>query len=1769
MKNENIIKRTSATKVICICFALILFIGAGIACVRLFAVDTDATEMIYATAVNLISTDGTPTVLTSDADRTEATYTWVAETATLTLNGYSGRSITANGDINLHLVGNNTLTLDNEETQLTVYGINLETPNSTGTVYISADEGGTLNIKGDNLKTLFYGVLGYTTVKTGTVNIDVSSSSTGTLYAFGRSVNFDRNVSGKAEINVDITRTSSANKFIYGFYNGAYIYDRNDIEINVDLVGSENDTLYGFSDIYIENAAPRIVVDLDNNGGYYMLRRAVDNSQTMSLTDGAYLEFNGIVKKSGIEYGTNANTVTTTPADNNYFWKEYDNQPMYSGNYVLSNLDGTPCEKTVFEYSDTPATLKWVGGDDFNIPAGKVDDYVSMNLFAGIRGADKYYASLWKGTVIDGSLPEGIYLAYNGGLLNGQFKSPKAADNATIRMTYNNDTPYDTSDDKYVDITISYGEISDKDRFLTVGSAEPVEMKTNATGSGWSYDGSTKTLTLSGYNGGPISTDNELNIHLDGENTITLTDENNIGINSSYSSGRIDITAEDDGVLNIKTPNNYTKHFYGIYAAIYFHGGTLNMDLASDFTGDYSFAGIGLQGYLGFVEGETAPAVWNVKIRNNGDPAVIGATKVRLHGNYNGGINIYKRNNVTVNVDIKGGEYSEITALNSLSVVETNAKITAVADNNGGSYNCYAVNGIQSMILRDGGRLDLTGTVHTSSLPSGQSSHTVSSTPANNDYFWKDLNDHYYYEDLVLCDLSGDPLRHTVFEYSAEQAELKWVGDGLLSLNGGAVGNYIGINLWLGLRGSNNMNASGSDWRFEVIEGSFPAGLFAYSSYNGKADGHVTTPTLAGKVKIKATDLAGTSGDTSDDRSVIFEVPYGAFTTNNPVTGLEVDKNSIILDNYDSGEIKATVTPSDAAYPYVTGSITGGGVSMYVGEPVNGVSVINLQSNYAAGKYILTVKTAELGLTKTVTVYVREATPSATFDYYYERFASLNEGYKYRISGDGIETVEFVADGRYYDIPDEWMGKTVNIVLVNGTDENCNSLPQVVAIPARSAAPSGFEITGASDFAATDGEIKGVDTSMEYRKAGDANWTRIYFSAISSLPVGEYHVRYYSTNSRFASKYAVINVSYAELTFTDKDSFDIPAGEVGSTSKSDVSTGVSGGKKPYTYAISGPAWITIDENGEITAVRPSTAQAATTATVTVTDAEGTEKTVTINIGEVTEKPTYTLTFNANGGSGNMDPVSNIRDGYTLPSCGFTPSKGYYFVAWAIGSPDGERKKPSETINVTEDVRVFAVWEKCTVIDTIDLTGVTVPVAGAYPTYDGITLNTAGVSINVLQWSKASSSTAVSPSTAFIAGEEYYLNLKLKVEEGYMLAPHQNNPYSFSVSVTSNLPYTKVEITGTGYIHLHYVVPVPYDVSFDANGGGGEMAGLNDAVGTYVLPECGFTAPVGHEFKCWSVNGTEKAVGDEITLDSDVTVKPVWTVNKYTITFNTDGGNAIDPITLDYGAAVTAPADPAKVGHTFAGWDKAIPETMPAEDVTVTAKWTVNKYTITFNTDGGSTIDPITLDYGASITDPADPAKVGHTFAGWDKAIPATMPAEDVTITAKWTVNKYTITFNTDGGNAIDPITLDYGAAVTAPADPTKTGYTFAGWDKAIPETMPAEDVTITAKWEKVVIPPVTSEPDPGTTAPIPGTSEPDPGTTAPIPGTSEPTQSTTEPTPGTTTPTPGTTKPASDENGEPVEEFPTVPIVISVVSVVLVAGAATAVIFIKKKKGIE
>lgn len=237
----------------------------------------------------------------------------------------------------------------------------------------------------------------------------------------------------------------------------------------------------------------------------------------------------------------------------------------------------------------------------------------------------------------------------------------------------------------------------------------------------------------------------------------------------------------------------------------------------------------------------------------------------------------------------------------------------------------------------------------------------------------------------------------------------------------------------------------------------------------------------------------------------------------------------------------------------------------------------------------------------------------------------------------------------------------------------------------------------------------------------------------------------------------------------------------------------------------------------------------------------------------------------------------------------------------------------------------------------------------------------------------------------------------------------------------------------------------------------------------------------------TANGVFIAAGGRFTQSPGAQITGE-VIGAYTVTFQSEGGSEVAS-QIRANTPADQPADPTKEGYTFIGWYNGESEwdfeTPVTADLTLTAKWQINQYTITFDTAGGSEVPSITQDYGTAITPPAAPTRTGYTFAGWDREIPTAMPAENMTITARWQVNQYTITFKPENGGQDIVIKQDYGTAITAPANPTKTGYTFAGWDKTIPTTMPAGDMTITARWTEnrviVIIRPDDSkdEPDPG------------------------------------------------------------------------------------------
>ena len=207
-----------------------------------------------------------------------------------------------------------------------------------------------------------------------------------------------------------------------------------------------------------------------------------------------------------------------------------------------------------------------------------------------------------------------------------------------------------------------------------------------------------------------------------------------------------------------------------------------------------------------------------------------------------------------------------------------------------------------------------------------------------------------------------------------------------------------------------------------------------------------------------------------------------------------------------------------------------------------------------------------------------------------------------------------------------------------------------------------------------------------------------------------------------------------------------------------------------------------------------------------------------------------------------------------------------------------------------------------------------------------------------------------------------------------------------------------------------------------NLGGGKLGGSSDAIHIIVKNGSKFTAPAsggltrpagdtGSYFMWLDSNGNSYAPGASVPADvTELTVQ--WTAPTYTVTLNAGDGtiNSGNVTSYTYGVGATLPTDVTRTGYTFKGWyDNENLTSSPVTAISNTetgnkeywAKWEINQYTITVKPENGKADITITQDYGTPITAPADPTREGYTFIGWGREIPTTMPAEDMTVTAQW------------------------------------------------------------------------------------------------------------------------------------------------------------------------
>lgn len=454
--------------------------------------------------------------------------------------------------------------------------------------------------------------------------------------------------------------------------------------------------------------------------------------------------------------------------------------------------------------------------------------------------------------------------------------------------------------------------------------------------------------------------------------------------------------------------------------------------------------------------------------------------------------------------------------------------------------------------------------------------------------------------------------------------------------------------------------------------------------------------------------------------------------------------------------------------------------------------------------------------------------------------------------------------------------------------------------------------------------------------------------------------------------------------------------------------------------------------------------------------------------------TYTVSFDGNGGRG-IDPLT-VTYGGRYPALAESSRTGYTFDGWYTQAAGGNKAAAGDPVEITEDIILYAQWIPNEYIVSFDPNGLE-------GTFDDITVK---------------------------YDEKYGSRLPEVTETrtGYYFSGWYTAPAG-GVEITGD---TDVMITGNSTLYAR-MVPITYTVRFVANDGSDRKY---DQVHTYdkilALSDLEFSRP-GYTFTGWNT----KADGSGITTcsnrervmnltddeDEVITLYAQWSINSYTVTFNSDGGTSIEAVTQTYGTVVEQADDPTKYGYNFVGWmngEELI--TFPAaltDNLNLTAKWQAVEYTITYvNMDGVENSNPktYTVERGSIIL--ANPGtRTGYTFMGWytnedlsdsSRVIGIAIASRSTgarIFYANWKANVYGVNFDdgtesNNAGGSMSAQTFTYDVAQPLRNNEfTNPGYSLEGWalapsspfvytdGESVKNLTPSGSITLYAQWKPI------------------------------------------------------------------------------------------------------
>ena len=1207
---------------------------------------------------------------------------WEKATSTLTLEGFDGEYIEANGDLNIVVKESNTITLPANPAENEAYGIKTDNGKLNITGVGTSPSLSVVQTDFSKSNLTVNGIIGIGDLTITNCAVKIQFNGTESFVSDGIG-SYEGATFTKGNTSLDIN-IKNAKGSTSGIRRGIHAESTGRVNIEIQGTGTE---LEGMGGLYAKGTGPINIKVPDG--------RAIDGPLVIGETAGdfnfegalyvGYKEDSYLCRTYDFNIEKNKKIIKVDALGNEVSGKYgfiHKTFAQYDEGIYLQDESGRKVEKgKIVTVTGNPLTF--ADSDVLNIPDLELGKSYFGKYFHGlVSGGKAPYRFSAEG------LPEGFSIQQlDASYTSDRYARIKATPTAaypggTITLTV---TDANNSTDS---IEITLGKVEKPPKYISVDGEKFIdsEDKFGATGK-WNYEATSKTLTLDGYSGGPILSDEELNIIVKGSNTVTLpanpTDTSVYGIKTD--NGKLNITGVGTSPSLSVVQTDFSKGNLTVNGIIGIGDLTItDCAVKIQFDGSESFVSDGIGSYEGktFTKGNTSLDI-NIKKAKGSTSGIRRAIRAESTGR--------------VNIEIQGTG-TELEGMGGLYAKGTGTINIKVPDGR-------AIDG--PLVIEEAvGTLTFEGSIYVGYLETNyfdkkdsfniaDNKRIIQLDSSNNEVAGKYgfVHKRYSYTDEGVClqDEPGNQVKKGKIETQAANP-LVFADSDELNLKNLKVQEFYNGRMFHGL-------VSGGKAPYTFSADGLPEGLtleqesgIGYEKY-AKIKGRPTAEQPAGTITLTVTD--------ANKETASIQIHHDAISVPKGVTGITLDKTELTMARNGTATLTAKVSPDDATIKTVLWNSSNTDVAR--------VDDNGKIKPIAPGKAVITATTKQGNFSERCTVYVKEDTPNATIDYQYETLQGLGINEEYQISGDGVNDTFKVTDISY-PIKDTWLGKTLTLTKTNAEPES-SSDEQVLNIPARPAAPTGIGTVDASAYYTKDGKITGVAVGMQYCVRDTPNWYPVKGSEVTGLGCGEYEIRVARTESSFKGHPTTVTIGYNPLTLAG-GTVKIPEGIVGTEiAKVDIIKAVKGGRTPYVFSkTSGPDWLQVDRQGKITGTRPSTETAATTADIKVTDEDNTVQTFTITVGAVTKPKGVTVsgTIKSYGSASEVVTVTLLQGTSVIGSpqvltgvSGSAPyDQAYSFATIPAGTYTLKVEKKGhapftkeiivDSSNVTEDVTIY-LW----------------------------------------------------------------------------------------------------------------------------------------------------------------------------------------------------------------------------------------------------------------------------------------------------------------------------------------------------------------------------------------------------------------------------------------------------------------------------------------------